>query len=401
MIRASFRYTAIAPSGERREGTLHATDEQDAFRKVSSQGLTPIRIRTVRSQAPIFSFQQIKAADIADFTRELSVLVEAKIPLARGLLSIAEHEEKPALRHMIRDIATIIEAGSPMTEALEKYRTVFGEVYIETIHAAEKSGNLAEVASHLAELLERQLETRQQLRRALTYPLIVMVVVAVALTVIVVFVVPRFAKTFAAHDIQLPLATRIIQGLGLSIRLNWPVYAGAAGALAATVFFTLRTAKGWLWIENALIRLPYIRRIIVAVTAGRFARVLGIGLGSGLNIIEALSIGGRATGRPLFVAECESMADSLRRGAELGDAIKHSRYLPSFARRMISAGKDSTELAKACNVVARHFDRESAHLTKNINTIIEPLMTLGLAAIVLIVALSVFLPMWQMVKLNH
>jgi type II secretory pathway component PulF len=137
------------------------------------------------------------------------------------------------------------------------------------------------------------------------------------------------------------------------------------------------------------------------VTVGRFTRVVAIALGSGLDVMEAVTIAGKATGRPGFAIECALMADAMRRGQPLAEAMGDTRYIPSFAKRMIGAGKDSKEVASACQLVARHYEQESSNLSKNINTIIEPLLTVAMAGVVMLVALSVFLPMWQMARLNH
>lgn len=396
-----FKYVAFDKQGAQRSGSIRAGGEQDAMRRLAAEGLTPTKVSRVAERGPMFSYQRTKLKDISALTRELSVLVEARIPLGRGLLSIAEHESKPELREMILDIATMIESGSQVTTALAKYRHVFGDIYIETMRAAEKSGNLAQVTLHLADMLEKQMETSQQVRRALTYPVIVMAVVAIAVTVIVVFVVPRFAETFKAHDVKMPIITRAIQGLGVSIRHWWPFYAGAVISVIVGTALAWRTTAGRHFMERVAYNAPYIGQILKAVTAGRFARVLSIGLGSGLGVIESLEMSGRSTGRPLFAIECDKMADRLRQGDQLGDVIRKSKQLPSFARRLIGAGKDSAEVTKSCGIIARHYDAEATHLTKNINTVIEPMLTLALAGIVLLVALSVFLPMWQMIRLNH
>jgi type II secretory pathway component PulF len=128
---------------------------------------------------------------------------------------------------------------------------------------------------------------------------------------------------------------------------------------------------------------------------------MGIGLSSGLDIIDSIEISGRATGRPLFAAECKVMSERLRGGERVENVIRSSKYLPNFAKRILGAGKDSQEMSKSCDIVAYHYEREASHLSKNINTIIEPLMTFALAGIVLVVALSVFLPMWQMARIRH
>lgn len=397
----SFHYTALDSSGQKRKGTIRGQNEQDAFRKVTAAGLTPLDLKEVKERQPLFAYQRVTLTDVVGLTRELAVLVEARIPLDRGLVSIAEHEPKQQLASMVRDIAGQIESGHPITQALEKYRGTFGDVYISTIRAAEKSGNLRAVMHHLAELLERQMETRKQVRRAMAYPTIVLAVVAVAVTIIVGFVVPKFAATFEGQGAQLPVATRIVQGIGLTVQHYWYAYAGVLVAGCATLSYMWRDAKGRPSLELAILRVPYVSKIVASVTTARFARVLGISLSSGLDVTEALELAGKSTGRPVFASECAAMSARLRQGDRLADVLQDTRYLPAFARRMLGAGKDASEVAGACDIVSRHYDRESSDLTKNINTIVEPMMTVALAGIVLLVALSVFLPMWQMARLNH
>ncbi len=396
-----YRYTAVDGSGSRRRGVIRATGEQDAYRRLASMGLTPFSVRPARERTSLLRYRGATLTDIAALTRELSVLVEAKIPIEDGLSSIAESEKRPAQREMIRDVAARIQAGASISEAIDQHRQTFGEVYVETMRAAERSGSLASVTSHLADMLERQVELRQQLKRALAYPVIVVGVVALAVSVIIVFVVPRFAETFASSDVKLPLTTRAIQAIAASVRAHWWAYLGTIVGVALACAAAWRTDGGRAFFERAFRFVPFVEKVLVAVTTARFARVFGIALGSGLGVTEAMEMGGRATGRPLFALECNQIAERLRGGASLKESIEVATYLPSFARRMISAGKDSAELSRSCGVVAKHYEREAEHLTKGVSQVIEPLLTVALAVIVLVIALSVFLPMWQMVKLNH
>lgn len=397
----SFRYVAVDGKGERTKGVVRGSDTHDAFRKLFAAGMTPVSIDEVRSERALLSSQRIRMSDVADLTRELSVLVAAKIPLDRGLVSIAEHDGKPAVTRMVRDIATQIESGVPLTQALAKHERVFGDVYVQTIRSAERSGNLAGVMEHLADMLERQIETRQQLTRAMTYPLIVMAVVAMALTIIVVFVVPKFGATFAAQGVKMPLATRIVQGLGASVLEYWPAYVACAIAILLGPILAWRTRSGREWCERLMMRMPYVSKVMVAVATGRFARILGIALASGLDVIESIEIAGRSTGSLRMADQCVAAAVALRQGEPLVEAVKPVGMLPAFAKRMLGAGKDAAEVSRACEVLARHYDRESSHLTKNLSSVIEPVLTVAMACIVLLVALSVFLPMWQMVAHRH
>jgi len=396
-----FKYEALDASGHKTSGTLRASTEQEAYRKINASGLTPVSLDVLRGASAGFSLQRVSKQDIVNFTRELAVLVEARIPLDRGLLSIAEHETNRPLAAMVRDVATQIESGVPITQALSKYEDVFGNVYIATMRAAEKSGNLQAVTQHLAEMLEKQVEARQQVVRAMTYPIIVLCMIIAALSVIIGFVVPKFARTFAASGGKLPLATRFVQALGDNVNQYWWAYAGTLAVAIVGWIVAWRHPKGRLVLEGFLTRVPYVGRVMIAHASARFARVMGIGLASGLDVIDSMQIAGHATGRPVFANDCDQMAQRLRGGERLAEALAVTRYLPPFARRMIGAGKDSKEVSRACDIVARHYDREAGNLTKNINTIVEPIMTVGLAVIVLVVALAVFLPMWQMARIKR
>ena len=399
---AQYKYRAVDTQGKRRSGSIRAESEADATHRLTSAGLRPVAVASVGvRRTGVRTRTIVGPSQVAGLARELSVLLEAKIPIGRGMLAIADQESNPALRELLRDVATQIESGSPLTEALGRHRHAFGEVFIETVRAAERSGTLDAAMLHLADMLERQIESRQQLRRAMTYPTIVLTVVAAAVGVIVVFVVPRFGTTFAAQGMDLPIFTRIVQVVGESVRAFWWLYAGAVLACITGLVSSWKSEAGRLRIEKLLLRVPYVGRTTRAVTAARFARVMSLALGSGVDLIEAVQMSGRSTGRRSFAKECDGMATGLRRGDPIGQVLRSGSELPSFALRMIAAGKNSDELSKACAIVARHYDRESSHLTKNISTVIEPVLTVLMAAVVLIIALSVFLPMWQMVGLNR
>lgn len=396
----TFEYVVIERSGGKRRGVVRAEGRSEAYRSVSSGGGTVLRIREARAAGASRLKRGVGKTEIASLTRELHVLVQAKIPIAQGLVSIAEHEANPAMRSMLLDLASRIEAGASITEAMDAYRPVFGEVYVETMRAAQVSGCLGSVTAHLAEMLDRQIEASQQMRRAMTYPAIVVAAVALALGVIFTFVVPKFERMFASTGVELPLATRIVQAMGRFCSTHGWILLVALGAAAWGLRRFGATPRGRRVFERTFLRVPHLRQVLVSNGAARFARVLGIGVGAGLSLIDALVLSGRASGRVLLRQECEHMADMLRQGERLADALRTSRQLPSFARRMLGAGRDAADVVESCRIVADHYDREGSHLTKNVSSAIEPVLTILLAAVVLVVALAVFLPMWQMVRIN-
>lgn len=396
-----YRYVALDNTGQTRRGRLEAGSEQQAYSMLAEMGLTPLKLRV--PHGALFSLTRKRAtlADISGFTRELSVIVEARIPLAQGIRGIAEGEKKPDLRRILLDVAASVESGTSVSEAIRKHEAVFGDVYVQTLGAAEHTGSLAAVSSLLADMLERRIESRQQLKSALTYPVVVIGVVAAALTVILMFVIPRFSATFAASDIELPLITVLIQALAAWLRTNWMFISAGLIAGGVALSYSWRTSRGRAVMERLLLNVPIFGGLIAAVTTGRFARVFGLSLRSGLDVVESLEIGGASTGRPVFATDCQMMADRLRTGDSVKEVLDETAYLPGFAQRMLSSGKDSNELANSCDVVARHYEREAEHLTKGMSQLLEPLLTVCLAVVVLLVALSVFLPMWKMVSITH
>lgn len=396
----AYKYQAIDESGVRRAGRIEAGSEQLAFQQLIGQGLTPMTVRQSSLPGLNLTSRRITAMEVATLTRELSVLIEASIPIGRGLMSIAEHERNSALRDMIFDIASMIESGEKITVAFTKYKQVFGPVYIETLRSAEMTGQIGPVATHLADMLERNIETAQQIKRALAYPIIVICFVALALSVIVIFVVPKFATIFEANGVELPITTRIIRAMGYSISTYWWAYLSVLMSSILMLRHEWKNERGRFRIEKLLHKLPYIGTMFTAVTTARFSRVMSIGLESGIEVIEAIEVASGATGRPVFQHECIRMCDRMRGGDSLPDAINRTQGLPSFARRLLGSGKDSKELARAGKIIARHYDRQADYLAKNINTIVEPMITIAMAGIVLLVALSVFLPMWQMISIN-
>lgn len=385
----------------------HADIIVSSIGATSRPGLSPTRAAQrgpARNRKPpakaFFSFQRVTDEDVAALTRELSVLVEARIPLAKGLMSIAEQEGKAELREMVSDVAAQIEAGASMTEALSRHRSVFGEVYIETMRAAEKSGNLAAVTTELADLLDRQMDLRKQIRQAMTYPVVVLCTIGLAFGVFIGFVIPRFANQFKTSGVELPLATRIVQGIGESVRGEWWAYLMGIISVVVAVVGAHRTDAGRMMFERLLMRTPTVGQLAVSAVTARFLRVMALTVSSGLDLVESVVISGRATGQMAFSRDCKRVADRLSEGESLGEALSSAPFLPVFARRMLGAGTDAADLSRASLLVAKHFDRKASALTKSVSGLIEPIMTVLMAGLVLLVALSVFLPMWQLARIG-
>jgi len=396
----SFEYRATDTGGKRSRGTIVAATRDAALSRLRASGLTPLEVVPSAAQRGTRGSRRVSPADVAQFTRQLGVLLGAKFTLSEALASLAEQEDHPRLRTVLTALAGSVQAGRPLAQALGDHGVVFGTIYVESVRAAEQSGNLTKVLGFLSAMLDRDHETRRQVRGALMYPACVVSTLILAVGFLVIFVVPKFASMFAKRGVELPLLTRALVAAGESVQSYWFVYL----PLAVIGFFAARAAlrreRVRASLEGLLLRVPVVGAIARGRAVARFSRVLGVCLGSGLGLVQSVQMAGRSSGSGRMGALSAELAASVEGGSPLHPLLTRSEYLPKLAKRLLTAGEQSAELPRMCAVVADHFDAESSHLTKQLGTVIEPVLVVGIAAAVLVVALAIFLPMWDLVTLT-
>ena len=265
----------------------------------------------------------MRPRDLANFTYQLGVLVSARVPLSEGLIGMAQQERDPKLRGLIMDVAKRIQSGERLSAAMEAHQSQLGEVYVQTIHAAEKSGNLPKVLEHLTDMLEAGQEQSRLVRGAMTYPACVVIVLALAVLFLCGFVVPKFAKIFQSKSLKLPVFTEMLMAFGFSLQHYWWAYLMASAALAFAARLMWMRPNGRALIDRAAHRVPYINAILVGSTISRFARIFSVSLQSGLGLIESLELAGKVAPR---AARCsrETCSAWSRRCAPAGGSWKFS-----------------------------------------------------------------------------
>ncbi|MAE65421.1 MAG: hypothetical protein CMJ18_14215 [Phycisphaeraceae bacterium] len=397
MSTLTFDYKALNEDGALLAGSTTARSWDDAYQRLSESGLKPVRIKAAGRRRK--RHKKIKLRAISQFTYELSVLLEARIPLSEGLISIAEQESNPRLKTVIEDLVRRIEGGENVYQSMSAHRDVFGDIYVETIRAAEASGKMIDILNLLSTMLDQQAELSKGVKGALMYPICVISALSLAVGFLLMFVIPRFAEMFASRGVELPLPTQIVIGFSTALRSYWYLFLGGGFGGFWMMRRAWRNTATRRRIDTALHRIPFLRDLLKGMAVSRFANVLGIGLRSGITLIDALSMAGRASGRPLLEAEAQRMENQVNTGGRMGEVLESCRYLSPFARRMIASGEEAGQVPKMCGIVARHYAREVAHLAKNIATVIEPVMIVLLAVVVLMIALAIFMPMWKMASL--
>jgi MSHA biogenesis protein MshG len=224
-------------------------------------------------------------------------------------------------------------------------------------------------------------------------------VLVLACVFLIGFVITKFADMFARRGADLPWMTEALMLLGLSFQNHWAVYLAVSVGAWFTAARLFSGASGRLRLERIIALVPYVREVFTGIGVSRFTRVLGIGVASGLSLIESLELAGKASVRSLLGEVAHRLWAKIRSGSSLAAAMHSSESLPAFALRMLAAGERAGDIPSMCSVVSRHFEREAADRTKNLSTVLEPLLIVSIAGIVRMLALAIFLPMWDSVKL--
>jgi len=383
-------------AGKESRGTVSALNRDQAFRQIVEKGLTPLSIKYSRKKK-IKKRKNIKTQDISQFTYQLRVLLEARIPIGDGLSSIAQQEDNAALREVLLDIAASVESGQTIANSMEPHRAIFGDVYIETIKAAEQSGTMLQTLDHLSIAIERMEESRRLVVGALIYPACVIATLLLAVSFLVLYTIPKFANMYASRGMSLPLLTRVLAGIGNSFQTYWWLY--IIIMFVSLYGFRYVWKEHQPWLEIVFHKIPAVENVLVALAVARFSRVFSVSLSAGLGLLDAIEMAKRASGRVALAHDAQVLGDRIRSGQQLADGLDHTSYLPGFAKRMLIAGEQSGELVRLTGVVAKHYERETTYKIKSLTAMIEPVLVVTIAFVVLMIALAIFLPMWNMVEL--
>jgi type II secretory pathway component PulF len=402
---AVFEYRAVGAAGTAQKGLLEAQDLDRAIDRVRGMGLTPVTIEPrpedgrARGWAR-FSLppRRARASELILFTRQLETMLEAGLPLLSTLETLHEQATDPALREAIDGVRSDVEQGSTLTEAMERRPHCFPPVYAGLIRAGEEGGLLTPMLDRVGTILEYQEETRQRIRSATFYPLLVVAELLAAFVILVKLVLPRFADLFRNLGADLPLPTRVLIAVSDGFERSW-VLLLALGALAAGgAVLAVRTDRGREIRDSWLLAVPLFGSIVRKVALARFARVLGALVESGIPIVRALGIARGVLGNRVLEAEIDRMRDGLVEGRGLAEPLRGSRVIPPLVTKMLSVGEETGSIGPMLTRVARYYDRDVDYAVKNLSAALEPALLVVLGVSVLFTALAVFLPLWNLMS---
>ncbi len=401
-----YAYRVRTASGHTEEGQLEADSPAAVARRLMGDGATPLQIApadagtasasTARHGGRKPARGRTRPEDLELFCRQMFSLTRSGVPIVRGLRGVAETTHNARLAEAIRGMAESLETGRDLSAAMRDHPAIFPALLINMVRMGESTGRLEETFQQLSFYLERERETRQQIKQAIRYPIFVLVAILAAIAIINVVVIPAFAGMFQRFGADLPLPTRILMVTSEFTMAYWPWIVGGAAALVLGFRRYIASTGGRLWWDRIKLRLPLVGSIMERALLARFARAMTMASRSGVPVLEGLESIGRAVDNAWVADRVERMRESLERGETLLGAAAGTGMFTPLVLQMIAVGEETGQVDEMMEEVARFYEQEVDYQLKNLSSAIEPILISIIGAMVLILALAVFLPMWDL-----
>jgi MSHA biogenesis protein MshG len=397
-----FAYKARNASGEPMQGLLEGVDSGGVADQLMIAGLTPIDI-VPAAQAQRESGWRTgmagtrpRAIDVQMFSRQMYTLLRAGVPIMRGLSGLQESATSRAFALVVQDLRESLASGRELSAAMRRHPDVFSSFYISMVSIGETSGRLEDVFLRLFDHLEFERDMRERVRAALRYPIMVVLTMMVAAIVINIFVIPAFAEVFARFGAELPLMTRVLIAVSDFTVRYWAGLALAAVAAAVMFRAWIGSAGGRYAWDRFKLNLPIVGRILTKATLGRFARSFALAGKSGVPIAQGIGVVASTVDNCYLMRRIEQMRDGVERGESISRTAALAGVFTPIVLQMIAVGEETGELDDLMDEVAGLYEREVEYELKTLASQIEPGLILLLGLLVLILALGVFLPMWDL-----
>jgi MSHA biogenesis protein MshG len=399
----AYQYTGRSQQGEQIVGRLEGDSVSQIVNRLFAAGITPIDIGEVTNRQASFTalwralgVGKPRTLDLLMFSRQMYTLTKAGVPLLRGLKGLQATTYNPVLREALADVVMGLEAGRDLAASLGRHPDLFQPLYLSLVQVGEATGTLDQAFLRLCDYLGMEQDVHDRVQSALRYPLMVIGAVFIAIGVISVKVIPAFAPVFRVLGDHIPLPTRIIMGISSFTQHYWWLMLGLGLITGIALRSYTRTPEGRFRWHRLKVHLPLIGSLIREAILARVARSLEICLGAGVPALEALTLIARTTGNDYVSEGLRRWRDTVERGESISRAAATERVFPPLVVQMIAVGEETGEIAPLLAEVADHYRRDVDYRLRNLSSVIEPALVVAVGGVVLVLALGVFLPMWEM-----
>lgn len=408
----NYSYVAINAEGKEVTGIVDAANPTTARRLLQNQKLLPTKVvqgeshiengrreDTVFTPVKVGKRRNIRNRDILDFTRQLVTLLKAGVPILTALETLAGQIDNPNFAEILIQVAEDIAGGSDLSQALSRHPKAFNELYVNAVKAGETGGVLDEILKRLGNVIKRDIEIKQRVTSAMRYPVLVVCGMCVAFLVMVTMVVPKFAAIFKQVELDLPLATKIMMIIADIVMGYWWLIGICIFALVAGIRFFLRSSTGrYMW-DGIALKIPIFGPLVLKTAMTRFTSMFETLSRSGVPILQIFGIASKTIGNIILGKAITRAAEGIEYGRGIAVSLAETGLFPPLVVKMISVGEASGSIDDMLANIAEYYEEEVNRSVDTLTAMIEPILTVGMGGMVLLLALAIFLPMWDMTKM--
>lgn len=398
-----FKYIVRDEGGKQIKGTMDGENQDTVAKELEGKNYTVISIYRIRQKSRLESylarFKKLKLPERNTFSRQLVTLIKAGLPLISSLDAIRKQTDSDLLKQAISDIIRDIKGGASFSESLRKHPNCFDQLYVDMVKAGEEGGILDDTLERLADLGEHEHRVLTDIKKATRYPILVVCSLAVGFTILVIFVLPRYTKIFSRFDAQLPLPTRILIGINHLIVNYWYIIILVIAGLIFAFSKFVNTKKGRRIWDNIKIKIPVLGNLLLKLTMSRFTKTTAALMATGVPILKLLDLVIPSVGNKVIEEAILDMKKGITEGKNMAETIKSKPLFPPIVSQMIAIGEETGKLDELLFKVSEYYDSETDYIIDNLTSLIEPFLLLILGSGVLFIALSIFLPMWNLMSL--
>ena len=401
---AAFTYSAINAQGLELTGELHAPDLAAAKEQLRSRGLLPHSLDEAKGTAAGVggAFKKVAPKSLQVFSRQFATLIESGVSIVTALGILEEQTEDKNLAPVIAEVRNDVESGAILSKALSRHPKVFGRLYVSMVEAGEASGTLDRVLDRVAVQIEKDTAIKRRVKSAMVYPTVVLIFATLVLIGLLLFIVPVFQKIFVQLNGQLPTLTRMVVGASNLLRHRWYIIFPLVILAVWGLLRAKRTEQGRQVWDKIKLRIPMkIGDVVLKVTMARFSRTLATLVGAGVDIVRALEITGATAGNWVVEEALTEVRLRVHEGVPIAQPLVENPVFPPMVSQMIRIGEETGELEKMLSKIADFYEDEVDASISALTSIIEPIMMIGVGAMVGVIVISMYLPMFKMLQLVH
>lgn len=401
-----FRYVARDRQGNKLVGVREADSAEELAEQLQRDALIPLEITPVQNtkkkvKSPSFSLpaifqEKVPQKEMQMFCRQMYTLIKAGIPIITTITRLSESAKNKTLINALNKVLTTLNKGKGLSDGLKECPDVFSDFFVNLVKVGENSGQLDQIFLYLAEYVELEVDTKKKMKAAFRYPKMVFIALLIAILVINTFVIPAFSELFKSFQGELPIPTQILMATSNFILNYWYIMLGSVFVAILLFRYFVSTPSGKIKWAKFKISIPVMGWISHRVTLTRFAKLFAMVLRAGLTTVEGIELVGASTNDAYFAHKIKATSALIARGNTIASAVTHTKLFPPLMIQMIALGEESGNIDTLLDEVAEFYQRELAYDIAHLSETIEPILLVCVGCIVMMLALGVFLPMWNM-----